>query len=166
MGENTFWGELCLEGNKTVSKTRGIIWVNATWLARCYNFLFPLGMNKQHSRQQDQVWSNNVSIISRPNKQERLLCMETATKHHNVSRVSCVSAFSFPSVVSILVLFIAWSTLLWIKCWYYVGGKHTQPNLAKVHRLPSQVEGSLLFHPWFNKLKSVNGDLWSSASKS
>lgn len=62
------------------------------------------GENKQHGRQRGKVWGNNISIISDPNKQWRLLCMETATKHHNVSRVSSVPAFSFARVVSILVL--------------------------------------------------------------
>lgn len=62
-------------------------------------------------------------------------------------------------------VFIAWSTLLWIKCWHYGGDMHTEPNLSKVHRLPSQVKGSPLFHPWFNKLKSVNREVWSPASK-
>lgn len=63
-------------------------------------------------------------------------------------------------------MFIAESTLLWIKWWYYVGGMHKEPNVSKVQRLPPQVKGSLLFHPWFNKLKSVNRDLWSPAYKS
>lgn len=59
-------------------------------------------------------------------------------------------------------MFISWCTLFWIKCWHDVGSMHKEPNLSKVHRLPSQVKRSL-FPPWVNKLKSVNRDVWIPA---